>query len=1189
VSAHLEPSEALTWLYARCEDAPARAVVSRLLMFAARTYEWPEASASLTFGRYRRELLSLGSRAARARVELESVMSAHASEIVQTFEALAAAPPKAERPSPWIEDSAPFAELCTHLRASYMTAVRAFQGTATMVVPLDARFAGFRMSLVGEKLLVAPESSGLRLPSLEASLLPKVQVMLRGATVDAVELLALRRLIAELERPTSPLGRDVHLLLSRPAWARVLADVQREASKSPEGKTRPVAFGFMLAKVGAKLGVSLMMRAQDENARGGRNARDAWRPFRMSALWEGTVRVSALERELGELLLTSGSGDPHDTFVDPLSVLGRATVSRLADHPHVYADPSGHTPFLVRSGLLGLVVSAAKQALVVSFVHGSVLLETHAVLRARRAKDDTHLVLFEDEQLRLLEIPSALRAWLRAASATPDAPLAFPLAASSDLLRTLMPALAAGAATAPESLLGRPVPLDLAPALAVDWSGSHERLRAEVELLVSVADAAPLVSPAAGEPLLHFLQDGIPTHVRRDAQLELSAVEPLHEAWSDWVEWDDQRSLTGFVEGDARLVRLLDLITHNPLGLRIETRRGKAPRLMPWSAVRSTLRAEHQDRWFSLKGELRAGDTSLPLSDLMLAIRRNLQYLRFGEDGYVLLTQELRDALAPLAYAAQAANSNVLRLHEGFVGVLRDALPQLEVAVDTDLEALEAKLHAPVKVELELEKGELRDYQRRGVAWMLGLAAWAPGCILADDMGLGKTVQTACVLRARAHLGPALVIAPASVSYNWKVELATFAPSLRVAWFHEDRDATRDGAQGYDVIIASYDMVRSNPAAFARADAPPWSTLVLDEVQYLKNHKAQRRRAIADLPRQFTVALSGTPFENHLGELWSVASLVFPGLLGTEGAFRARFQNPIEAPRLGEEGDGDVDARVATGVLSRMLRPFLLRRTRAEVLQELPPRQDITVYVELSKEERMRYETMRSALQEQFGKSSRGRGPRRPAGPQQIQVLAALTRLRQLACDAALLDPTFEGRSAKLTAFTELAQDLTRQGAYVLVFSQFTSLLRKAEACARECGARTLYLDGTVAVGARRKLVSAFQAGDAPFLFVSLTAGGTGLNLTRATHVVHLDAWWNPAASEQATSRAHRMGQTRAVTVVRLCTRDTLEERILRMHEKKLTLVSSVLEGKATGERLSIGELRALLTLARGESTGAEP
>jgi SNF2 family DNA or RNA helicase len=433
-------------------------------------------------------------------------------------------------------------------------------------------------------------------------------------------------------------------------------------------------------------------------------------------------------------------------------------------------------------------------------------------------------------------------------------------------------------------------------------------------------------------------------------------------------------------------------------------------------------------------------------------------------------------------------------------------------------------------------------------------------------MGLGKTVQTASVLRHRAALGPALIVAPASVSFNWKVELARFVPSLRVFWFNEEHKLELENMAAGDVVVVSYDLLRASHKQFLRH----WSTLVVDEVQFLKNHKAKRRLAVSALNRDFTIALSGTPVENHLGELWSVMSLCFPGLLGTESNFRARFQNPIEAPKMGEEGAAG--ARTAAMVLGRLLRPFLLRRTREEVLHELPPREEITLYVELSKDERQRYEALRGAFEKEFGRKKR----ERRVAKERIQVLAAITRLRQLACDASAIDPTFTARSAKLETLKEIAEELFRRKATVLVFSQFTTLLRKAEQAIQELGARTMYLDGATPLKSRRELVGSFQEGCADFLFISLTAGGTGLNLTHASHVIHLDPWWNPAIEEQATSRAHRMGQNKAVTVYRLVARATLEERILLMHRKKRDLVSAVLSGKADPKPLTQEELLSL-------------
>ena len=443
---------------------------------------------------------------------------------------------------------------------------------------------------------------------------------------------------------------------------------------------------------------------------------------------------------------------------------------------------------------------------------------------------------------------------------------------------------------------------------------------------------------------------------------------------------------------------------------------------------------------------------------------------------------------------------------------------------------------------------------------MAELAEWAPGCVLADDMGLGKTVQTAALLLARKKLGPALVVAPASVTSNWVAELERFVPSLSVTFLNAERTKDPKTLGPGDVLVVSYGLLARSEEKFADCD---FATMVLDEAQFLKNALAQRSGAVRSVGRRFTVALTGTPLENHLGDLHSLVDQVFPGLLGPEATFRERFRRPIEA---------GADPRKLRS-LSRLVAPFLLRRTRKNVLEELPPREEVTRFVELSIDEAKRYAALRKACELEFTKRKKGE----TAAQTKIALLAALTRLRQLACDVSLVDPTWHAPSTKLTDLTDIVTELAGAGSRALVFSQFKQLLDRAVGYLERAGLRVAFLAGNTPTTKRREIVDRFQNGEYDVFCISLMAGGTGLNLTHASYVIHLDPWWNPAVEEQATSRAHRMGQTEPVTVIRLVSKGTIEEAILELHGKKRDLASAVLEGKATATSLTPEDLLALV------------
>ncbi|HEY0993879.1 MAG TPA: DEAD/DEAH box helicase, partial [Kofleriaceae bacterium] len=397
---------------------------------------------------------------------------------------------------------------------------------------------------------------------------------------------------------------------------------------------------------------------------------------------------------------------------------------------------------------------------------------------------------------------------------------------------------------------------------------------------------------------------------------------------------------------------------------------------------------------------------------------------------------------------------------------------------------------------------------------------------------------------------------------NWVHELERFAPTLTPVLYGEQADRARVLARlrKKDVVIASYGLLVRDADELAKT---PFATLVLDEAQALKNANTHRARAARKLDAQFRIALSGTPFENHLGELWSLFAIVFPGLLGSWEQFRERFAGPIERGK-------DADARAA---LSRVLRPFLLRRTKQEVARELPSRTEIAVPVVLSKDEWELYEDARLAAIAEIDRQ----GKKVREEQRRFQILAALTRLRLLASHPRLYDGRSEVASSKLRRLLELLDELRSEGHRALVFSQFTSHLALVAGELDRAGYTSLYLDGATPAAERARRIARFQAGEADVFLLSLKAGGTGINLTAADYVIHLDPWWNPAVEDQATDRAHRIGQTRPVTVYRLIARGTIEEQIVAMHGDKRALVAGVLDGTDVAARLTTKDLLALL------------
>jgi len=456
-------------------------------------------------------------------------------------------------------------------------------------------------------------------------------------------------------------------------------------------------------------------------------------------------------------------------------------------------------------------------------------------------------------------------------------------------------------------------------------------------------------------------------------------------------------------------------------------------------------------------------------------------------------------------------------------------------------------------------QAQLRDYQAEGFRWLVRLAHWGGGACLADDMGLGKTVQALALILSRAHEGPTLVLAPTSVCANWLEETRRFAPTLNPAAFGPgDRARMLEQAGPYDLIVCSWGLLQTESERLAAVD---WHTIAADEAQAIKNPLTKRSKAAMALSGAFRMITTGTPVENHLGELWNLFHFINPGLLGPLERFNRRFALPIQQER-------DPGARRR---LQQLTRPFILRRLKSDVLAELPPRTEITLQVELSAEETALYEALRRQAQERMAE------PEEHPGQHRIRLLAEIMRLRRACCHPELVLPGGGIGSAKLNAFSEILEELRENRHRALVFSQFVGHLTLIRAHLDELGIRYQYLDGSTAVKQRKRAVDAFQAGDGELFLISLKAGGSGLNLTAADYVIHMDPWWNPAVEDQASDRAHRIGQQRPVTIYRLVAKGTIEEKIVEMHRHKRDLADSLLEGADTGGRMSVEEMMALL------------
>jgi superfamily II DNA or RNA helicase len=603
------------------------------------------------------------------------------------------------------------------------------------------------------------------------------------------------------------------------------------------------------------------------------------------------------------------------------------------------------------------------------------------------------------------------------------------------------------------------------------------------------------------------------------------------------------------------------------------------------------LRVRFSERtdWLGVDGgvDISEGER-LALRPLIEALRAGRRYVVLDDTRLILLEDALRDRLATVAafgVTTKGKGGGELLVPAAVAGAVADDLGAGGATIDAA--ALPERFARADDVDGTPPPGiaaTLRPYQQEGLRFLRRLCATSGGGVLADDMGLGKTLTAICLLVDRRAGGPQLVVAPTSLAHHWAREIARFAPGLLRPIVLADVDGTAAraeacGAAGAgDVVITSHGLAARDIDVLAPLTL---QTLLVDEAQAVKNASTTRAQALRRLQARARIALSGTPIENHTGEVWAILDLVVPGLFGTFAQFKARFADPIEK-------DHDETRRA---LLARALRPFVLRRTKAQVAKDLPEKIERTVILTPSPEEQASYERLRRAIVvdlDERGVLDGEPGDDRSApapGEQRVQILAALTRLRLAACHPALVDDVLDEAqvrpATKHKALLSLLEEVRESGHRALVFSQFVSHLRLAERFAKDVGLRTQHLTGETPGRERQALVDRFQQGDVDAFFISLKAGGFGLNLTRATTVVHLDPWWNPATEDQASDRAHRIGQTLPVTIVRLVMDGTIEAPILALHEKKRALADAVLAGTDAAGRLDVRELASLLRHTR--------
>ncbi len=573
--------------------------------------------------------------------------------------------------------------------------------------------------------------------------------------------------------------------------------------------------------------------------------------------------------------------------------------------------------------------------------------------------------------------------------------------------------------------------------------------------------------------------------------------------------------------------------------------------------------------WFDLDAEIDFDGVAATLPELLRALRRGDTMVVLGDGSFGMLPEEWLRKYAPLAEMGEIEGDR-LRFRTAQAGLL-DALlaSQPDASVDELFGKAREELRQFAGVDTEKAprtfRGELRPYQEAGLGWLSFLRRFGFGGCLADDMGLGKTIQVLAMLagRPRRDERPSIVVVPKSLVWNWEQETARFAPKLRILTHvgperAANATALRRQLARADLLLTTYGVLRKDAAFLREIEA---DYVILDEAQAIKNADSESAKAARLLQGDHRLALSGTPIENHLGELWSLIEFLNPGMLGTARPFAAA----TGARRLEPE---------TVASLARALRPFILRRTKEEVAPELPAKQEETILCEMEPEQRRLYDELR----EHYRDSLLGRIEKEGLGKSKILVLEALLRLRQVACHPGLVDKTRAAQgSGKMDVLLARLEEVRREGHKALVFSQFTSFLALVRDRLDADKVPYEYLDG--ATQDRQARVARFQTDEAcPLFLLSMKAGGVGLNLTAADYVFVLDPWWNPAVEAQAVDRAHRIGQDKQVFVYRLLCRDSVEEKVAALQETKRDLAASIISADGSlMQKLDRATLESLL------------
>ena len=627
------------------------------------------------------------------------------------------------------------------------------------------------------------------------------------------------------------------------------------------------------------------------------------------------------------------------------------------------------------------------------------------------------------------------------------------------------------------------------------------------------------------------------------------------------VEWDGtEQCLVSSIES---LLSLITFIHDHEASCFVEWPEGHTIRIInPPLSSSIEVSVRSSPKWFELNGTLTTPVGIYDLEQLISSYANKPlgDYVRLSEDEYLHLTADLKKQIQLLNTLIPIKKDKRIPFYH--VGALSSLLEEIEHSVDEQFEKILERTREIFESTVPIPSGlnaQLRPYQKEGFQWMCRMDNWGAGICLADDMGLGKTIQALTFLLSRAERGPSLVVCPKSVIMNWNKEMRHFTPSLSPIILNEEsnRATCLASLKSRDVVLCTYGVLCTESFRISKIE---WNVACLDEAHQIKNRNTLASDAAMHLNAKSRIVLTGTPIQNHVGELWNLFQFMNPGMLGEWFSFKARWMH--DNLRVHE-----------VAMLREMTQPFILRRTKEEVLQDLPEKFVHIRMVTMTPEEKDIYEKMRSLAEIKF-KKEKNIEERGLVKNIKMNYFEELTKLRLACCSMHLLEPSWHATSSKITAFLDVLDTLVANpNNKILVFSQYTRFLALIRPELEKRNIEFLYLDGQTTLKKRQEQIHKFQSGECQVFLSSLKAGGFGINLTAANYVVLLDPWWNPAIEQQAMDRAHRIGQKRPVTVVRLITEHSIEEKLLSFHEMKKNITDDMLHGTNETHKLTYDDI----------------